>query len=166
MSSSRGDPSSYPAATIHGVRIAGSHAAWVQLDVLDWQFPDGDDSWLVVAGGAALGGHRNRRWSFTDACLEMPEARELAAWLRAAGHGRVEVDAPATEASLTFLEPVLGFALAARRDTMLLIRAFFAAEGVPAWARRRRPAGEVVDLWVRPDALLMPPTTGMPNSTT
>jgi hypothetical protein len=140
------------------VRIAGLHAAWVQLDALDWQFPyaegDGDDTWLMIAVSAALGGRTHRRWSFTDACLLMDEARTLGAWLRAAGHGRLPVDEPATQASLTFLEPVLGFALAARETTTLLLRVFFAAEGVPDWARRRNPATEVVDLWVRPDALL------------
>lgn len=110
--------------------------------------------WLTVEVSAALGGRTNRRWSFSEPWLQIDEARELAARLRAVGRGQKSVDQDARYASLTFLEPVLGFALAARDTTTLLVRVFFASEGVPERARRRNPAGEVVDLRVRPDALL------------
>jgi diguanylate cyclase (GGDEF)-like protein len=50
----------------------------------------------MLAVAAALGGCIRRRWSFTGACLQLDEARTLAAWLRAAGHGHLAVDTDAT----------------------------------------------------------------------
>ena len=143
------------------MRITASNGAAVNLDPLRWQFPpntgDWDDQWLVISGHVDLG---DESWSFTDPCLLMAEARELAAWLRAASEGRINPD-PHTvgekpQPSLSFMEPVLGFSVAAHNETGLVVRVYFTAEGAPPRLRDHDPhlAYHIMDLQVHPDELL------------
>jgi hypothetical protein len=143
------------------VLIEESDGVAVRICPLRWQFPSDagawDDRWLIIAGTVDL---RGKAWSFTDPCLLIEEARELAVWLRHAAEGQV---APSrmrrgeqAEPSLSFLEPVLGFSIAAHRDTEVVVRVHFTAEAAPPWLRDKDPhsAPYVVELRQRPDELL------------
>ena len=126
-----------------------------------WQFPSNagawDDRWLIINGTVDLG---ERTWSFTDPCLLIEEARELTLWLRNAAEGRIAPSRTApgeqTEPSLSFLEPVLGFSVAAHRDDELVLHIHFTAEAAPPWLRIENPhsAQCVVKLRQRPNELL------------
>lgn len=135
--------------------------AAVRLRPQRWQFPPDagawDDRWLIIGGTVDL---RDRAWSFTDPCLLIEEARELIIWLRNAAEGRIAPSRtePGEEAdqSLSFMEPALGFSIAAHRDNELVLRVHFAAEAAPPWLRVEDPdsAQYVVELRVRPDELV------------
>src|SRR5690348_9864167 len=94
--------------------------ASVALTVIGYQFPDAggldyyDANWLVVEGRVVAA--NGRTWSFRDPCLLVPEAHELADWLRTAASGRFRHYRKRDGAALGFLEPNLGFAL--RRRTV------------------------------------------------
>lgn len=116
----------------------------VRLRPLRWQFPPDagawDDRWLIIAGAVDL---RDRAWSFTDPCLVIDEARELAGWLRNAAKGRIAPSrtGPGEQAqpSLSFMEPVLGFSVAAHGDNEVVVRAHVTAEAAPPWLRVEDP---------------------------
>jgi hypothetical protein len=126
------------------VLVRGSNGIAVDLRPLRWQFPHDagpwDDQWLVIGGAVDLG---DQSWSFTDPCLLIGEARALAQWLRDAAENRIPPDPAAPdeepEPSLSFMEPVLGFSLAVRRDDEVVVRAYFMAEGAPPWLRKDDP---------------------------
>lgn len=123
------------------MHLVGRAGVAIHLEPLHWQYPPSrgrnsdswDDKWLVIAGQADLAGEL---WSFVDPCLLMEEARELTTWLRAAAEGRIEPDnLPSDEdqaPSLSFLEPALGFSVAARSGDEFGIRVHFAAEAAPS----------------------------------
>jgi hypothetical protein len=127
------------------VLIRGDCGGAVDVRPVRWQFPPGagawDDRWLVIDGTVDLGGEA---WSFTDPCLLIDEARELALWLRTAARHRI--------ASLSFTEPVLGFSVVAPRDDERVLHVEFAAEAAPPWLR----AGKryTAELRIRPGDLL------------
>jgi hypothetical protein len=133
----------------------------VSLRPVRWQFPPDagawDDQWLIVSGTVDLG---DRTWSFTDPCLLVGEARELAAWLREVATGQVEPDEIATdhdgEPSLSFMEPPLGFSVSARDGEEFVVRISFAAEAAPPWLHNDDPnsAQYPVELRLRSDQLL------------
>jgi hypothetical protein len=142
------------------VRITGDDGVTVELEPLRWQFPadsgEPDDEWLVVGGRIDAGGES---WSFTDPCLLMTDARNLADWLLAASQGRIDL-APRgedgqPEPDLVFLEPALGFAVVAYQEQGLLVRVYFTAEAAPPWLRADDPHGarSVVDLHLSGDQL-------------
>lgn len=87
-----------------------------------------DDRWLVIDGTVDLG---DQAWSFTDSCLLIEEARELAIWLRNAGQDPIAssrtVPGEQVEPSLLFMEPVLSFSVAAHRDDELVLHVEFTA---------------------------------------
>jgi hypothetical protein len=138
------------------VRITGDSGVSVELEPLKWQFPadagEWDDQWLVIRGRIDLG---NRNWSFTDPCLLMTDARELARWLRAASDGRISASQNDSdeepEPDLMFLEPALGFSVAEYQETGPVVRIHFAAEAAPPWLRATDPhlARFAVELAVR-----------------
>jgi hypothetical protein len=143
------------------VFITGSDSVMVGLQPLRWQFPpdvgDWDDQWLVIGGTVDMG---DRSWSFSAPCLLISEARELAGWLRAAADGRIVCDPSAIveqAPSLGFMEPTLGFSLAARHDDELTMSTHFTAEAAPPWLRGagRQRVRHVVALQVPPDRLLV-----------
>lgn len=126
------------------MRITGDGGVTVELEPLRWQFDadigESDDEWLIVGGRIDPDGET---WSFTDPCLMMTDARDLADWLHAASEGRIE---PATrgedgqpEPDLVFLEPALGFSVVAYQEGALVLRAFFTAEAAPPWLRADDP---------------------------
>jgi hypothetical protein len=120
------------------MRIAGDSGVSVELEPLKWQFPadagEWDDRWLVIRGRIDLG---DRSWSFTDPCLLMTDARELARWLRAASDGRISAGRDDSggepEPDLVFLEPALGFSVAEYQEAGPVVRIYFAAEAAPPW---------------------------------
>lgn len=138
------------------MRITGDSGVSVELEPLKWQFPadagEWDDRWLVIRGHIDLG---NRNWSFTDPCLLMTDARELARWLHAASDGRIGVSRCDSdgepEPDLLFLEPALGFSVAGYQQTGTVVCIHFAAEAAPPWLRPAGPhhARFVVKLAVR-----------------
>jgi hypothetical protein len=143
------------------VFFTGSDGVTVRLAPLRWQFPpdvgDWDDQWLVIGGTVDTG---DRIWSFADPCLLIREARELAGWLRAAADGRIECDPSAIveqTPSLGFMEPTLGFPLAARHDDELALSIHATAKPRHPWLREagRRRVRHVVALQVRSDQLLV-----------
>ncbi len=77
--------------------IEGHDCATVGVRPVRWQFPPDagawDDRWLVIDGTVDLG---DRTWSFTDPCLLIEEARELAVWLRNTGQDRIVSSQPVT----------------------------------------------------------------------
>jgi hypothetical protein len=126
------------------VRITGDGGVTVELEPLKWQFPadagEWDDRWLVIRGRIDLG---NRSWSFTDPCLLMTDARELARWLHDVSEGRIgasrrECDGD-PEPDLVFLEPALGFSVAEYQETRPVVRIHLAAEAAPPWLRAEDP---------------------------
>ncbi|MCU7722513.1 hypothetical protein ODJ79_02180 [Actinoplanes sp. KI2] len=130
--------------------IGGDDGVAVRLRPLRWQFPADagawDDRWLVIGGAVEI---RDQAWSFTDPCLLIEEAHELADWLRTAAAGR-------GEPSLSFMEPALGFAIAGRSDTEVVLRVRFTAEAAPPWLRADNPhsAQCTAELRLRPAQLL------------
>ena len=142
------------------MRITANNGAAVTLDPLRWQFPsntgDWDDQWLIIDGHVDLGAES---WSFTDPCLLMAEARGLTAWLRAASEGRISLDPRSIgeepQPSLSFMEPALGFSVAAHNESDLVVRVHLTAEGAPPRLRDHDPhlAHHIVDLQVHPDEL-------------
>ncbi len=104
-----------------------------------WQFPPDagawDDQWLVISGTVDLG---DRTWSFTDPCLLIGEARELATWLRQVASGQIGPDRGG-EPSLAFMEPALGFSTTARDGDELVVGIHFTAEAAPPWLRDDNP---------------------------
>jgi hypothetical protein len=138
----------------------------VRLRPLRWQFPPDagawDDRWLVIGGAVDL---RDKAWSFTDPCLLIEEARELAIWLRNTAEGRIAPSGTGSregaEPSLSFMEPVLGFSIAAHRNNELVLHVQFTAEAAPPWLRVENPhsAQYAVELRLRSDELLAAATT-------
>ncbi|MEV6601700.1 hypothetical protein AB0M36_33325 [Actinoplanes sp. NPDC051346] len=76
-------------------------------------------------------------WSFTEPCLLVDEARQVAAWLRAVAAGTVTETRPDTDGYLSpdtwFIEPVLAFSLAERSKTEAVIRLHLSLEATPPW---------------------------------
>ncbi len=126
------------------VRITGDSGVSVELEPLRWQFPadagEWDDQWLAIRGRIDLG---DRNWSFTDPCLLMTDARELARWLRAASDGRISASPRdcdgEPEPDLVFLEPALGFSVAGYQETGPVVCIHLAAEAAPPWQRAEYP---------------------------
>ncbi len=141
--------------------IGGDDGVAVRLQPVRWQFPPDagawDDRWLVIAGAVDLG---ERAWSFTDPCLLIEEARELATWLRDIADGRITTSGMGpgeqTGSSLSFMEPVLGFSTAARGENQVVLHMEFTAEAAPPWLRLENPhsAQYTVELRLRSDELL------------
>src|SRR5262245_4655507 len=74
------------------MRITAADGTAVTLQPHGWEFPAGigdvdDDQWLVINGHVVIG---DRDWSFTDPCLLLSEAYELAGWLQAAADGSLQ----------------------------------------------------------------------------
>ena len=142
------------------MRLTGDGGVTVELEPLRWQFPadigEWDDQWLVIGGRIDPVGES---WSFTDPCLLMSDARNLADWMLAASEGRVEPAPPGGDArpepDLVFLEPALGFSVAGYQEQGLIVRAYFTAEAAPPWLRADDPhhARSVVDLHLSSDQL-------------
>lgn len=141
--------------------IEGNDGVTVGMRPVRWQFPPDagawDDRWLVIDGTVDLG---DEAWSFTDPCLLIEEARELALWLRNAAEGRIAsgrtVPGEEVESSLSFMEPVLGFSVPAHRDDELVLHVQFTAEAAPPRLRVENPrsAQYTVELRLRSDELL------------
>ncbi|MEU5764517.1 hypothetical protein ABZ782_01165 [Streptomyces asoensis] len=142
--------------------LLSDHASSVELRLLGYQFPDTrgdayDDNWLVVGATVTT---PEGNWSFTDPCLLTDEAHEVSAWLRAAASGAVSATPPDADGQLWpdtwFIEPVLGFSLAARSDDGVLIRVHLSLEATPPW--RRDDGADIyqytVDVTVESEALL------------
>ncbi|MFH8369597.1 hypothetical protein [Streptomyces sp. NPDC018031] len=116
------------------------------LRPLRYQFPvpggdSWDDNWLVVAADLAT---PSGRWSFTDACLLVDEARTMSGWLRAMADGRVPDALPGPEGRRTpdlgFIEPVLAFSQVRWRDGAGVLRVHLSPEGAPPWQRHEEEA--------------------------
>ncbi|MBU3062464.1 hypothetical protein KO481_13140 [Nocardia sp. NEAU-G5] len=124
------------------MRITGHSGVTIDLDPLRWQFPantgEWDDRWLVISVHIDLG---DNNWGFTDPCLLINEARELASWLRIAADGSRSPHnvADPAESDLWFLEPLLGFSIAESQPAKPVIRVHFAAEGAPPWSHSTTP---------------------------
>lgn len=142
--------------------LLSDHATGVEFRLVGYQFPETrgdayDDNWLVVGATVTTS---EGSWSFTDPCLLTDEAREVSAWLRAAASGVVGVTAPDRDGRLWpdtwFVEPVLGFSLAARSDEAAVIRVHLSSEATPPW--RRDDSADIyqyaVDVTVEKEALL------------
>jgi hypothetical protein len=131
----------------HGVFVAGSTSGE--------QFGPAQ---LDIAGHVDSG---DEKWSFSDPCLEMGEARELARWLRDAGKGRIKPDPDhgdhEPEPALSFLEPALGFSVCGQNEEEVAIRVFFTAEAAPPSLREHDPhrARQILSVRLRRDQLLV-----------
>lgn len=130
----------------------------MDLRPLGWEFPpsagEWDDRWLVIRGMVTSG---DRDWAFTEPCLLIDEARELAAWLRDGAEGRIAPHPPTVDAepSLSFMEPALGLSLVARNEGELVLDVHFAAEAAPPWLPEESPpACHILQLRVHPSRLL------------
>jgi hypothetical protein len=120
--------------------LLSDHATSVELGPLRYEFPVvrgdvHDDNWLVITGAVTT---PEGSWSFTDPCLLTGEAREVAAWLRGVAAGTVAVSEPAAEdewlsPDTWFIEPVLAFSLADRREDGVVIRVHLSLEAAPPW---------------------------------
>jgi hypothetical protein len=138
------------------VRITGDSGVSVELEPLKWQFPadagEWDDRWLVIRGRIDLG---DRNWSFTDPCLLMTDARELARWLHEASESRIGISPRdcdgEPEPDLVFLEPALEFSVAEYQEAGPVVCIHLAAEAAPPWLRATDPhlARFAVELAVR-----------------
>ncbi|RKR74191.1 WapI family immunity protein [Frondihabitans australicus] len=98
---------------------------WVELSPTRYEFPDGDDSWLVIEGRV---GGTAEEWTFRDPALTAVELAELVTWLRecATTEGtRVAGD------ELWFLEPSLGFELIAVNDDIVSIAVALEHDAAP-----------------------------------
>ncbi|BAL89359.1 hypothetical protein AMIS_41390 [Actinoplanes missouriensis 431] len=141
--------------------IEGNDGVTVSLRPARWQFPADagawDDRWLVIDGTVNLG---DKAWSFTDPCLLIEEAHELAIWLRNAAQDRIASSQTAAgeqvEPSLSFMEPLLGFSVTAHRDDELVLHVELAAEAAPPWLHVANPHSDqyTVELRLRSDELL------------
>lgn len=102
----------------------------LRLTPLGYEFPDADDSWLVIEG--VVNG-LDKQWSFRDPALTSRELAELVAWMRAAAEGRAETNSKdmADEPALDFLEPCLGFSVVEQSEVDLTIRAYLRYEAAP-----------------------------------
>ncbi|UUU23900.1 WapI family immunity protein [Streptomyces sp. DSM 40750] len=115
-------------------------ASSIELRPLSYQFSAArgdvyDDNWLVVTGAVTT---PEGSWSFTDPCLLIDEARQVAAWLRAVAAGTVAVTGPDPEdeslsPDMWFTEPVLAFSLADRSEDGAVIRVHLSMEATPPW---------------------------------
>lgn len=119
--------------------LLNDHANRVELRPLGYQLPRAganpyDDNWLVISGSVATS---EGTWSFADPCLLTGEAREVAAWLRAAAAGKVAVTGLGAEGELSpdawFIEPVLAFSLADRTEGWVVLRVHLSLEAAPPW---------------------------------
>lgn len=119
--------------------LLSDHANSVELRPLRYQFPlvggcSYDDNWLVISGALTTA---EGSWSFSDPCLLVDEAREVAAWLRAVAAGTVTVTEPDAEGELSpdtwFVEPVLAFSLANRSEGGAVLRVHLSLEAAPPW---------------------------------
>ncbi|HEY8719722.1 WapI family immunity protein [Pengzhenrongella sp.] len=114
-----------------------------------------DANWLVIDGSVRTA--EGRAWSWTEPSLLTSEARELTTWLRSAATtdgavpiwddarltswlADVESDtvepwssdgADESDGLLLFLEPNLGFSVAARAEAMVHLRVHFSLEALP-----------------------------------
>jgi hypothetical protein len=105
-----------------------------QLDfVANEDDDDDDDDWLVI--GAKVRTDDHREWDFTDPCLVVAEAWELATWLDQVAMGQVAA-APRSEVQLCFIEPNLAFSVAAVSAERVELRVHFSYESVPPWHPR------------------------------
>jgi hypothetical protein len=121
------------------VRLTSSDGASLELRPVAYQFgEDGgwdnewDPNWLLVHGEVRTA--QGSAWSFEDPCLTNWEAGELAEWLREAADGRVPPAADPTDEDcpgrLTFVEPNLGFSVAALDGAEVVLRAHLSAEAL------------------------------------
>jgi hypothetical protein len=141
------------------VLIEGSNGITVSLRPVRWQFPPGtgawDDQWVIISGTVDLG---DRSWSFTDPCLLIGEARELATWLHKAARGEVEPRNAADhdgEPSLSFVEPKLGFSITSCGDDELDLLIIFATRAAPPWLRDDPKCDQyAVEVRLQPSQLL------------
>ncbi|WP_418959595.1 hypothetical protein [Streptomyces tritici] len=124
----------------------------VDLRPLRYQFPvvcgnPWDDNWLIIGGSVTT---PEGRWSFADPCLLTDEARTVAAWLRGAAAGTVPVTGPDDGSwwpDDLFVEPVLGFGVAARDEEAVVIRVHLSLEAAPPWQRGDAKPG-LYQYWV------------------
>ncbi|GAA4881905.1 WapI family immunity protein [Kitasatospora terrestris] len=117
--------------------ILADDAHYLQLSPVRYQFPtpmgnEFDDNWLIVRGDVTTPGGS---WGFADPAMLRFEAEGVPRWLRAVADGRVPVTAADDEdGRVEFLEPVLGFSLAARDERAAVVRVHFALAAAPPWA--------------------------------
>ncbi|MEV7536492.1 hypothetical protein ACIQNV_37055 [Streptomyces hydrogenans] len=143
--------------------LLSDHASSVELRPLRYQFPAApgdpyDDNWLVIGGKVRT---PEGSWSFADPCLLTDEAREVAGWLRAVAAETVAATGRDAEGELSpdtwFVEPVLGFSLADRREGAAVIRVHLSLEAAPAWQQGAESTGiyqYAVEVRADTDALL------------
>lgn len=99
----------------------------LSLSIVRYQFPDistgdYDANWLLIDGRVTLG---DRSWTFRDPAATTVEMRNLADWFEGLAGGEPVED------WCGFIEPNLEF----DRTSATKIRAAFAAESAPPWAR-------------------------------
>ncbi|KPM56691.1 hypothetical protein ACG83_02030 [Frankia sp. R43] len=146
--------------------LSSDDGASVELRVVGYQYPatktgGWDGNWLVIAGVVrAVSG---APWLFVDPCLTTWEARDLARWLREAAADRptgarrlvrwlreaVADRLTGTSGAadrLVFVEPNVGFSVAARGRDTLTLRVHLAAEAAPPSPDGRRQAASDLDL--------------------
>ncbi|MGW1541999.1 WapI family immunity protein [Streptomyces sp. NPDC002309] len=99
-----------------------------------------DDNWLVVEAEVTT---PVAKWSFTDACLQVDEAQEVSAWLRAVADGRRPDARPDAEGQLapdlSFVEPVLAFSQVRWQDGTGVLRVHLSLEAAPPWQQDPHP---------------------------
>ncbi len=136
------------------MKLGDGSRAYVDLRILDYQFPDecgrglGEDgdwdaNWLIVAGDVVT--EAGNAWSFREPCLTTWEAQRLGAWLSGVAHGSVpcsHTEGLDAEDTLDFIEPNLAFSLIERSSRGVAIGVRLSEECVPLWlAEHAAPGG-------------------------
>jgi hypothetical protein len=114
----------------------------VELQPLRYQFPDykprrgemfdeWDANWLVIRGRVTT---PDQTWSFTDPCLTVAEASELATWLRAVAAAEVLPPGAGRSGAIEFTEPNLSVTLGATEVDRRTLIWHFSQESSPPGA--------------------------------
>jgi hypothetical protein len=131
------------------MQLTAQDGSEFELAVIQDEFPElqddaKDSRWLTISFRAST--PDGETFEETAPCMNVYEAQNLAAWLRALGDGRPEIG------ELEFLEPNLRFSVeeGAGTEEEVLIRVGFHLEARPEWAVVDPPTSEVgwIDLLV------------------
>jgi hypothetical protein len=112
---------------------------YVRLDILDYEFPDIDNSldgnWLLIKGEIHC---EKGDWSFIDPSLTVEEALILGKWLKVIAEGKLAIfnQRLRRTTTLLFSEPNLSFSVISKNKLFTEIGISFTLESLPPWKEK------------------------------
>jgi hypothetical protein len=115
------------------MKLQGDQGIALELDAVGYQFPEarGNLDWLIIQGRVEL---PHGTWSFSRACLTIPEVERLARWFEA-----IKEDSDLIRPA-TFTEPNLEFFYMSLPPAAIQIR--LTRECAPPWLTERNQRSE------------------------